>query len=425
MPTRTDTEHQPIGRGSWLSVGLGCLVMLLAIWQFFSAIDDRDFHRDEARWIHRAVYLREMLHPFSDYWEDATWRASGTSSDEIYRLRAQPPVGSYVIGIGMLLQGEPLPEIGYWNMDHDDAWNTTEGNKPTDAQLLAARRTTAAVGVLTVLLIYLIGLQLTNPYGAAMGAAFFALHPLARYLATFAGSDITLAFFIALSAWLAGRLAARPGWARAVLLGIAIGLGGGTKLSPLGIAVALAALGVVLAARKAHRRLGVMLMSTPLVAAITFVASYPYLWRDPITNSRNLYDYRTWGMEVQGEIWTQVAIASPWEALQHSWRRFGSEDWSIIGRFFSVAWSMETIVALIGAGVLIWLVSRRGLASATALIAAVLSSAVIITFAGMKVDWARYHLPILLAMAVCIGTAIGDAISLIQHWLITPRDVTT
>ncbi|MCA9833990.1 MAG: phospholipid carrier-dependent glycosyltransferase [Thermomicrobiales bacterium] len=399
---------------------LGALVVLLAIWQFFSAVDDREFHRDEARWIHRAVYLRELLHPFSDYWDESTWRTSGSSADEIYRLRAQPPVGSYVIGIGMLLQGEPLPHIGYWNMDHDDAWNAERGNKPSDAQLLAARRTTAAVGVLTALLIYLIGLRLTNPVGAAAGAAFFALHPLAIYLATFAGSDITLIFFIALSAWLAARVAERPTWSRAILLGIAIGLGGGTKLSPLGIAIVLALLGVILIgwrwlsgrndhgmAKKGIDKLGLLLLSTPFVAAATFVASYPYLWPDPIRHSRNLLDYRTWGMEVQSTLWTQVAISGPREAVQRSWHRFASEDWSLLGRFLGVAWPVELWLALIGAVILAWLIWKRGLASGTALIAVVLGTMVVITFGGMGVDWARYHGPILLAMAVCTGVTVG------------------
>lgn len=392
---------------------LGVLVFLLAMWQFTAAVPDREFHRDEARWIHRATYLREVLHPFSDYWLEETWRTSGTSLDEVNRLRAQPPVGSYVIGLGMLLQGEPLPEIGYWNMDHDDAWNEVNGNKPGHDQLIAARRTTAAIGALTALLIYLIGLRLTNPIGAAIGAVVFALHPLAIYLATFAGSDITLLLFIALSGWLAARLAEKPTWTRAILLGIAIGLGGGTKLSPLAIGIALTLLGAVLVLWRSRQRddgwrLGWMLLSTPFVAVITFVASYPYLWRHPIQHSRNLLDYRTLGMEIQGDLWTQVAVSGPWEAVERSWHRFAGEDWSVLGRFTGLAWPLELLVAIIGAIILTVLVWRRGLTNATAMIAAVLATMVVITIWGMGVDWARYHGPILLAMVVCIGVTVGS-----------------
>lgn len=396
---------------------LGVLVFLLAMWQFTAAVGNREFHRDEARWIHRATYLREVLHPFSNYWLEETWQSSGTSLDEVNRLRAQPPVGSYVIGLGMLVQGEPLPRIGYWNMDHDNAWNETNGNKPSDSQLTAARRTTAVVGAITALLIYLTGLRLTNPIGAASGALIFAFHPLAIYLATFAGSDITLICFIALSAWLAARLAEQPAWTRAILLGIAIGLGGGTKLSPLGISIALALVGAVLVLWRSREkddrwRLGWMLMSTPVVAAVTFIASYPYLWRHPIQHSRNLLNYRTLGMEIQGELWTQVAVDGPWEALERSWNRFASQEWSVLGRFVGIAWPLELILAVIGALVLTAIVWRRGIASAAAMIAGVLATMVIITIVGMGVDWARYHGPILLAMAVCIGVSLGGAVSL-------------
>ena len=62
------------------------------------------------------------------------------------------------------------------------------------------------------------------------------------------------------------------------------------KLSPLGIAVSLAAIGVVLMIWKPKRpsRLGIMLLVQPVVAGAVFVLSYPYLWRNPIEYSLNL-----------------------------------------------------------------------------------------------------------------------------------------
>src|SRR5699024_7727472 len=105
---------------------ISALIFVFAMWQFLPTIDDRDFHRDESRWIQRAEYLKEFGDPFGVYWDESTW-ADGASLDERNRLRAQPPMGSYLIGIGYLLQGEPLPRIGYWNMDHDDAWNAERG----------------------------------------------------------------------------------------------------------------------------------------------------------------------------------------------------------------------------------------------------------------------------------------------------------
>lgn len=390
------------------------LLFILGMWQFTSAIDEREFHRDEARWIHRAEYLRELMHPFGDYWEPWTW-ANGDSMDARNRLKAQPPLGSYLMGLGFLLQGQPIPDIGYWNMDYDTEWNATQGNLPTDEMLTTARRTTATLGALTVAMVFLIGTRLTNLPGAAIGSAYLAVHPLARYLSTFAGSDAALVFFIAASTLAAARLAEKPTWTRAILLGILIGCGASTKLSPFGIAAALAGWGVVILAlhwldKLKSRRLGWMLLSTPIVAALTFVLSYPYLWDNTIRRSKEILDYRTDGMEIQGELWQQVAVSGPNEAIERIWNRFSSAEWSVLGRFGDVGSSIELWLAVVGAGILGGLLFRRGITSSTALIAVSLGAIVAVTVIGMKVDWARYHFPILLAMSVSIGVATGSVV---------------
>lgn len=399
MMTRLRANATPI---------LAFLIFALAMSQFLPTINDREFHRDEARWIHRAEYVRELTNPLSDYWDEATW-ADGETLDHRNRLRAQPPVGSYLMGIGFLLQGQPLPDIGYWNMDHDTAWNAEQGNMPSHDMLVTARRTTATLSALTAVGIFLICTRLTNLTGAAIGGVFFALHPLARYLSTFAGSDAALVFFLAMSAMAAARLAEKPSWPRAILLGVLIGLGGGVKLSPLGIAFALAAIGLLLVAGKAamSKRLGLMLLSTPVIAGLTFVATYPYLWRDPIGNSLNVLRYRTLSFDLQGSLWQQVAVETRLEAFERIWNRFASAEWSVLGRFTGWSAPIEPILAVAGAAILLALVIRRGLHSPTALIAAVLGASTAITILGLQVDWARYHYPILVAVAVCSGVAAG------------------
>lgn len=394
---------------------LSTLIFLFSMWQFLSTIDEREFHRDEARWIHRAEYLRELTNPLGDYWNEGTW-SEGDSMDARNRLRAQPPMGSYLMGVGFLLQGESLPTIGYWNMNYDDAWNADQGNMPSDSMLTTARRTTATLSALTAVMIFLIGTRLTTTAGAAIGAAYLAAHPLAHYLATFAGSDAALVFSIALSALCAARLAEKPTWLRAVLLGAAIGLGGATKLSPLGIAIALALLGAALLMgrkRADYRSLARMLLVTPLIAGVTFVLSYPYLWRDPIVNSLHVLRYRSMSFDVQGELWHQVAVETRAEAVERIWQRFASAEWSVLGRFFGWSVPIENLLVLAGIVVLGVLVYRRGLGSSTALIAATMGTTAAITIIGLQVDWARYHFPLLLAMSMCIGLAVGTG----EQWI--------
>ncbi len=407
--------------GRWRTPALAVVVFLFACWQFLGAVEDRPPHRDEARWIHRAEYVRELLTPFSDYWDEETWSARGGTMDERFRLRAQPPMGSYVMGIGFLLQGKPLPDIGFWNMDQDDAWNESQGNAPSYDQLMTGRRTSAVVGALTVTCIALVVNRLSNVAGGLIASGFLALHPLMTHLSTFAGSDAVLGFFIAAAAVAAYRWADRPTWPRALVIGLLLGLGASTKLSPLGITVPIALLGVLalvalrvpaLEDERPSRSAAFQLIATPAVAIVTLVISYPWLWRDPISNTKALLDYRTLSMELQGSLWEHIAVDSRVDAFRRIGARLGSEwtvlDWGWLPEGF------ELMLAAAGLVLLAWRALREGLWSPVALSSVVLVGGAAVTVYGLDADWARYHLPILLLAGACIGVLAGEAARLFR-----------
>src|SRR5699024_7088550 len=82
------------------------------------------------------------------------------------------------------------------------------------------------------------------------------------------------------------------------------------------------------------------------------------------------------------------------------------EEWTV----FEWGWLLagtEIAVACAGLLLLAWLILRLGLWSAHSLAAAVLAGGTAITIYGLDVDWARYHLPILLLVACCIGVVAG------------------
>ncbi len=385
-------------------------------------VDSRPFHRDEARWIHRAEYVAELANPLGSYWDESTWIERGGSLDERYRLRAQPPLGSYVMGFGLLAQGRDLDTNGFWIMDEDNVQNAAQGNVPSSGDLTAARRTTAIISALTVTVVYFIGARLTNRIGGVVAALFLLFHPLVNLYAAFAGSDMLLVLLVALAAMAAYRLADRPSWPRAVLLGFLLGLGGSAKLSPLGIAIPLALLGgLIILLRvtgRSPRKLvvgqpslafGLQLLSAPFVAGATLIASYPYLWRAPIEHTREMFAFRTTGMDLQASIWEHVAVDSPVEALRRVEARLGDE-FTLVGRLGDTgdAGILELGLAAIGLLIVGWLALRRGIVSGHGLALIVLGGQAAITIVGMGADWARYHLPILLLVAVCIGVAVGQ-----------------
>ncbi|MBA2278360.1 MAG: glycosyltransferase family 39 protein [Chloroflexia bacterium] len=439
-PLTGSNAHALVARLGAAIMGNGLLVpaaiFVVVCWQFLATVDDRPLHRDEARWIHRAVYLRELVDPLSPYWDEGTWRRRGASLDERSRLRAQPPLASYVMGAGLVLQGRDLDTNGFWDMDRDEAWNVRHGNAPDPADLAAGRRTTAIVAALTVVVAYVLATRLTNRFGGLVAALVLGANPLLGHYATFAGSDALLVLLVALAAFAAYRLADRPTWSRALLLGALLGFGGATKLSPLLVAFPLALLGgAALVARfvgtrragepaSPPYRLGWQLLSVPVVAGAVFVAVYPYLWAAPLANSRAMLDFRRLGMDLQGEAWPHAAVETRLEAFQRVGVKLGN-DWTALGRLsaqlnerFGIVWDtrgIELALAVAGLVMLGALVIRHGLWSGHALATTVLAGQAAVTILGLRADFARYHLPILLLVAVCLGVLAGQTWSVLQR----------
>lgn len=500
-------------------IAIAVVVFVLGFWQNLSDLHLTPFHPDETRWLHRAEYLGELRDPLGSFWDEGTM------------LRVQPPLGSYLTGLGLLVQGRDLTTNGAWNFNYGHGWNVAAGNMADPADLEAGRRTNAAVGALTAVVVYFIGKRLTNRIGGLIGALFLAAHPLMIYHSSQVVSDSLLLLLIALAALTAARLAERPTWGRTLLLGAVLGLGAATKLTPFAVAVALAGIGVALigwsmiarrrddrpsegeqlfgrpmltgtgaeliaapahpvewsnpagrdggrngeqdqgqdarlaapgvdedaASRRrvgwisrpladgdsategnrrwrsgwfqrdrdrgdanggAERRLEWRLVALPLIAFAVFVAVYPYLWADPLERSWALVEFRSQEMTSQSKYWGEVAVESRTEALRRVGVTLG-DRFSTTGRLaaklargFGSDWTprgFDLPFAVIGAELFAalaigaWLRGRRG----PLLAAIVLGAQVGAILFGMRADFARYHLPILLAASVSIGVLSG------------------
>ena len=214
----------------WVAIAALCLlVFFVALWQSSADLHTSQFHPDESRWVNRAAYLDELKHPLGSFWQDR------------YLTRAQPPMGSYMIGLGLLLQGKDLHTNGPWDFQYGFetavTWNVSHGNMPTYDNLVAARQWNMVLGALTcVMLVPIVGLMV-NWVGGVIAGLFMAIHPLHIYLSTLAVSDAMFTTFVAFSVLAAIWLARKPTWGRSVLLAVALGMGAATKLSPLLIAV--------------------------------------------------------------------------------------------------------------------------------------------------------------------------------------------
>lgn len=409
-----------------LNIVLPILLFLLSFVQNMEEVDDTVFHPDESRWLNRAHFLTDLRDPFGPTWQDQ------------YLARAQPPLGSYLMGLGLLAQGRDTTTTTVWDFTYGVEWNESVGAMPVEADLNAGRRTNAVIGALVVLVVYFIGRQLTNLAGAALGAAFLALHPLHIWLASQALSDQLLNLLVALAALAIIRLARRPTWGRALTLGVLLGLGGAVKLSPMLLSLPLAAFGVFLllrsltpfrgAAPALDRSLGIKLLVLPPVAFTVFVISYPYLWPSPIRNTLNLFELRTQEMAGQARAWPAVAVDSRTDAFGRIGDRL-EEQFSTTGRFLSLGaqavginWEpsgFDFIPVLAGALLFVTLVMRSGLRSPAGLAALLLASQTGAIVVGLRADFYRYHLPIVLVMSICIALcagALASALARVDAW---------
>ena len=80
-----------------------------------------EFHRDEARWVHRARFLEELRNPTGEFWRESEL------------MIGQPPLGSYLMGLGLTLQGRDLDTNGFYNFHFGPDWNWRHGTMPDEA----------------------------------------------------------------------------------------------------------------------------------------------------------------------------------------------------------------------------------------------------------------------------------------------------
>jgi 4-amino-4-deoxy-L-arabinose transferase-like glycosyltransferase len=325
------------------------------------------------------------------------------------------------MGIGLAVQGQPLDAVGVWDFAYGRDWNTRTSAQPSQEILFAGRQTNAVIGALVAASAFVLGRLMTNRVGGAIAGLFVAFHPLHVILSTQALSDQTLALLLMLIFIAGWAFAKRPTWSRAILLGVLLGLGGSVKLTPLLLALPLAGFGVlrlVWDRDRAAWAYAAKLVAQPAIAFATFVLSYPYLWPAPIRRSWGLYEFRLVEMEAQGSAWPDAAVDGPLDALARFARSL-TEAHSPTRRLLEILYGrleidrapvgLDFIPAAAGVIVLAWWVVTRGFWSPAAMVALLMGAEAAMLVVGMKTDFYRYHLPIIVIMAGCIGVSTGAA----------------
>ena len=307
----------------------------------FSGVALSRFSRDESQWIYTARYLTlfRNMDIYSPEWDS-------------YWTRTQPPLARYVMGLSLKAGGFDLLKLnGPWDFTREDSENESLGNMPTSEMLFWARLPISLFAAGSVVLVYLLGSQLTGTAGGLVAATWLALNPRSRELMTRAESEGLVICLLLLILWLTLRLvgemerAQRRGarWARplvlTVTLGVLCGLAASAKLSGL---VALLAVWLVLAVDVAVRWLSESHLRVPArrnvlfrrllaalatmagtgsLALLTFVLLNPAIYARPFSGPSELLAYRQAEMQEQMALYPSAALNTPLERFVAAARR--------------------------------------------------------------------------------------------------------
>jgi len=427
----TSTRHA-ISRSRLIDLGAVLAIFVFAAAVYISGIDSTKFHQDESRWLNRAHYLTDLADPFGPTWNDQ------------YLTRGQPPVGSYMMGLGLLVQGRDLVTNNAYDFRRTQQFNHDIGAYPTDADLVAGRRTNSVLGAMAAAVVYLVVRHLTNPLGGLAGALFLIANPLQTWHNRLALADTTLTLTLALLLLCVIHLMRKPSWGLAILAGVLIGLGGANKFTPMALSAPLAGLGALLLLRAWWDRrqlrgpkprgilgfppltdLGWMLVSIPLTTAATFVMVYPYLWRNPIGRTLELIRFRRAEMDMQYFLYPKFRTDSPAEAFDRTVYALG-QAWSSTRGFLDwlgapgLGDALSQLDVILGAAGLLCLLLvgiAKGLRSPELIVAGIIIVQTATIILSMRVDFERYYLPILLGFVVSIGCCVGYAGRTVQRLL--------
>jgi len=405
-----------------IKVILALVLFVGALFAYYSGDSTTNFHPDESRWLNRAHYIEDVIDPFGPTWNDQ------------YLTRGQPPVGSYVMGLGLLLQGRDLDTNLAWDFRRTNEFNISNGMYPQHDDLMAGRMTNNILGALAVVVVFLVVTNLTNMTGGIGASLLLIANPLQNWHNRLALADTSLTLTLALILLCSIHLVRRPSWFKAVLVGVLIGIGGANKLTPMSLCAPLAALGVYFLLRSwwsgrklgnaslvgwknlpPLNHLGWMLLSIPFTTGATFVLIYPYLWPDPVGRTLKLLRFRTGEMANQARINPGLKVDGPIDAVRRTWTFLGHR-WSGTQEFLrtvglpgfgSALSQLDVWLAMAGLLILALLALRKGMQSPHLVVLILIVTEIATIIATMKTDFERYYLPIVLGFVVASGVAIG------------------
>lgn len=376
---------------------------------------DQAFTVDESRWIATSRYFwitfvdRNLFGP--------AWQPN-------YIVYTHPPVGRYVIGFGLWLQGwDPEKLNGRYDSLEGRLYNERMGNVPGPDLLAAARRVTFVFAVASVGLVYVVGRQLGGIVGGLAAAGLALVNPLLTTVWTRALAESIVAAFGLLALALALRVMpyvatlGRRAWLP-LALGAALALSAATKLNGGVGALGLGVFAVVqqgLAVLQTRRTRGFRSwVDAAMMAVVLFVAVNPLLYVTPVERAVNLIRHRSDEMEFQRSVFSSQSVPDDLGSRISRVGRRAFDDYATPGGPSPM--SPDVILVPLGAAVLAWraIVSLRvGFAGPSLLTLCWLVATYLVVTPNLGFDSSHYFAPLVTLNVIVGGVATSALASLV------------
>jgi hypothetical protein len=369
--------------------GLAEVLLVLAITLVAASVFSRAPAKqagDEANWLGTARYFLVLFvhHDISaEAWPDSYW------------TRTQPMVPRYVMGGWLWVRGYEFEHLDP-NFDHTKKWftNVRDGKAPSEAVLDEARIPMRALTTIAAVLLYCVVRVMAGPVGGVAAALLFcgsSYVPL--HMVRAMGEPPFIVFLLA--TLLVSLVAIRRGSARGpgvglgILAGVLLGLAFASKLTAIIAILAImlwgawAAIGPRIALRlsmlgrrevqaadqpttetpgtlptpsssrhSSSSRWLLWSLGVVAIAVLTFVATNPFLYHDPIGRSWLLFQNRQAEMTAQAAIDPSRAVTELSDRIKRVWVYSLIEDTWAHRR---LRWPLEAVLAIVGFA---WLVAR-------------------------------------------------------------------
>lgn len=423
--------------GRITEVFLFFVLLSIVIFPLFYNVKITEFHPDETIWLLQSKYFKLLM------LDGQPWQVLADDPNGISWILSticdQPCVGKRIFIAASVFLGYKIEDLDLvrWDFTRDRQYNLLLNTVPPKNLLFFYRYIAASFSILSCLLVFLIGVRISNNYTGVLAAIVMAYNPLIIVCSTRAMLDGFLIFFICLSVYMMVLFLASLSNDRFIqsifisaLAGITSSLATGTK--PIGgityilfVTLCLFTLFIRLFSKLKvgalsfanifkDRYIRVIILSIfifAIAASTVLIIVDPYIRNNPIQNIRHMLVHRIEVVQLQREMFN-AGLYNVKDRITYIWKTlfFPGGGFTLLKNRYNIP--VYFILFLIGTFLMlkdeiIHIFSNRSCSlRIIVLLWSFITLGVLLHL--LLLGWDRYLLPLLPPISLLLGYSLGN-----------------